>query len=466
MIRSTPRLWLLACGLALLAQEVCATARPNVLLIVTDDQRPDTIGALGNTLIQTPALDRLVRDGTVLSGMTCAFPVCVPSRTELLTGRIFAKAVARGAPQPPTLAEGLRAAGYRTWHVGKWHVAGKPTTRGYVESRGLFAETSKRPLPPPERNQHGEPITGYRGWVFQNDAGDEFPEFGVGLTPNISERFADAAIELIRGAGTEPFFLHLNFTAPHDPRLLPAGFEHRYPPERMNLPANFSPEPTIKLETRDERLLPRPLPPARVREELAIYYALVSHLDTQIGRVLAALRTAGHSDDTIVIFTSDHGLALGSHGLLGKQNLYDHTLRVPCLLAGPGIPPGSSRPGLALLRDLGPTILELCGVKIPAGLDAVSLVGLIRGTTAEVHPFVTGYYLDEFRAVRTPRWKWIALEKEGREQLFDLEHDPHEMRNLSTEPAYAATVAEMKRRWDQWLAEHGPVRAGPGAFQR
>jgi arylsulfatase A-like enzyme len=464
MNRSALRRMLLGCGLALLAHEVCAAARPNVLLIVSDDQRRDTIGALGNPFIRTPVLDRLAREGTVLSGMTCAFPVCVPSRTELLTGRVFAKAVARGAAQPPTLPESLRTAGYRTWHVGKWHVAGKPTTRGYVESRGLFAETAKRPLPPPGRNRHGEPITGYRGWVFQNDAGEEFPELGTGLTPNISERFADAAIELIRRGGTEPFFLHLNFTAPHDPWLLPAGHEKSYPPEAMRLPANFAAEPAIKLETRDERLLPRPLAPARVREELAAYYALVSHLE--VGRVLAALRDTGRAEQTIVIFTSDHGLALGSHGLIGKQNLYDHTLRVPCLVAGPGIPSGADRAGLAYLRDLGPTILELCGVKIPSGLDAVSLAGLIRGSTTEVHPFVAGYYLSEFRAVRTPRWKWIALEKEGREQLFDLENDPHEMRDLGSEPARAPILAELRRSWDRWLADHGPVQPGPAAFQR
>lgn len=451
---------LLACSVTL------AATRPNILLIVTDDQRPDTIGALGNSSIRTPNLDRLVREGTVLDGMTCAFPVCIPSRTELLTGRIFAKAVARGAAQPPTLAESLRAAGYRTWHVGKWHVAGKPITRGYAESRGLFAESAKKPLPPLERDRHGQPITGYRGWVFQNDAGEEFPELGVGLTPNISERFADAALELIRRGGSEPFFLHLNFTAPHDPRLLPAGFEKNYPPEKMPLPANFAAEPAIKLATRDERLLPRPLEAARVREELATYYALVSHLDAQVGRVLEALRESGRADQTIVIFTSDHGLALGSHGLLGKQNLYDHTLRVPCLVSGPRIPQGVRRPGLAYLRDLGPTILELCGAKIPAGLDAVSLTGLIAGTTNAVHPFVVGYYLDEFRAVRTPRWKWIALEKEGREQLFDLENDPHELRDLGSEPARAPILAELRRSWDRWLADHGPVQPGPAAFQR
>lgn len=450
-----------AAALLALAGPALAAPRPNVVLIVSDDQRPDTIAALGQPAIHTPALDALARRGTVLAGMTCAFPLCVPSRTELLTGRTYARAVAPGASQPPTLAESLRTAGYHTWHVGKWHVAGRPGTRGYEESNGLFAETAKRPIPPIERNAHGEPITGYRGWVFQDDAGREFPEHGVGLTPNISERFADAAIELIRRDTSRPFFLHLNFTAPHDPRFVPKGYEGRYPPAKMPLPANFAREPAIKLATRDERLLPRPLPVERVREELAAYYALISHLDAQVGRVIAALRDAGKEDDTVVIFTSDHGLALGSHGLMGKQNLYDHSLRVPCIVAGPGIPAGATRAGLACLRDLGPTILELCQITPPPGTDALSLAGLLAGRVAQVRPFVVGSYLDEAWAVRTERWKLIALVKEGREQLFDLENDPHELRNLIAEPAHVETAAELRRLRAGWVKEHGSDNLHP-----
>ncbi|MBM3478851.1 MAG: DUF4976 domain-containing protein [Alphaproteobacteria bacterium] len=444
-------------ALLALAGPLAVAQRPNVVLILSDDQRPDTIAALGNPAIQTPALDALVRRGTVLAGMTCAFPVCVPSRTELLTGRTYAHAIARGESQPPTLAEALRAAGYHTWHVGKWHVAGRPTTRGYEESNGLYTETAKRPIPPIERNAHGEPITGYRGWVFQNDAGKEFPEHGVGLTPNISERFADAAIELIRRDTTRPFFLHLNFTAPHDPRFVPKGYEGRYPPAKMPLPANFAREPAIKLDTRDERLLPRPLPMDRLREELATYYALISHLDAQVGRVLVALRETGKADNTIIIYTSDHGLALGSHGLLGKQNLYDHTLRVPCIVTGPGIPAGATRNGLAYLRDLGPTILELCRTQSPAGTDSLSLAGMIAGRVAQVRPFVVGTYLDEAWAVRTERWKLITLVKERREQLFDLKNDPHELRDLSGNPAQAKQAAELRQLWAGWVKDNGPI---------
>lgn len=450
---------------ACVAGHLMSAPRPNVLLILSDDQRPDTIAALGNPTIQTPALDRLVRSGTVLAGMTCASPICVPSRTEMLSLRTYAHALAPGASQPPTLAESLRAAGYHTWHIGKWHVAGRPTTRGYEESSGLFTETAKRPIPPLERDSRGQPITGYRGWVFQDDSGREFPELGVGLTPNISERFADAAIALIRRDTTRPFFLHLNFTAPHDPRFLPAGYENHYKPAAMKLPANFATEPAIKLDTRDERLLPRPLSAERVREEISVYYALISHLDAQVGRVLAALRESGKADNTIVIFTSDQGLALGSHGLLGKQNLYEHTLRVPCIVAGPGIPAGATRSGLAYLRDLGPTILEFCQTKPPPATDAVSLAGLIAGTVPQVRPFVVGYYLDESWAVRTARWKLITLVKESREQLFDMENDPHELHDLIAEPARAQTAAELRKLRADWLKAHGPATPNPRALQ-
>ena len=268
--------------------------RPNVLLILTDDQRADTIAALGNRVIKTPELDRLVREGTVLTGMICPYPVCTPSRTELLTGMTFMRATAPGA-KPETLPEALRANGYHTWYVGKWHVEGQPRTRGFEASNGRFGTSAKMKLPPVERDQRGNPITGYRGTVFMNDGGEEFPERGVGLTPNISERFADAAIELIRRRPERPFFLQVNFTAPHDPRMRPPGYEKAYRPDAMPLPGNFSTKPSFdsgNLNTRDERLLPKPLDPVVLRDELSIYYALLSHVDAQVGRMIAVPRHA------------------------------------------------------------------------------------------------------------------------------------------------------------------------------
>jgi len=430
------------------------TERPNILLFVSDDQRADTISALGNSRIQTPNLDKLVRDGTVFPRASCVYPVCFPSRTEMLTGRIFAGGPVRENPPSPTLPERLRGAGYVTWHVGKWHVSGRPVTRGFVESRALFSESARNPRPPLEKDARGRPITGYRGWVFQDDAGNEFPERGVGLTPNISETFADAAIELLRGKSDKPFFLQLNFTSPHDPLFVPAGFEHSYPPGSVPLPANYQSGPAIALKTRDENLLPKPLKPADVEEALASYYAQISHMDLQIGRILAALETSGRAQSTIIVFVSDNGLALGSHGLLGKQNLYDHSILVPCILAGPGVPRGASQSAQVYLRDVSATLLDLCGLGVPAGWDGLSLLPVLRGEVREVHPYLVGYYLDESRSVRTDDWKLIEYPKTKLTQLFNLQRDPLEVHNLAEDPAHAAILESMRGKLQAWSSIH------------
>lgn len=454
-------LWLLlTAGSSLFPTLTQAETRLNILFIVSDDQRSDTIAALGNPLIKTPTLDKLVHRGTVLTRATCAYPVCLPSRTEMLTGRLFASALDKQAAQPSTLPESLRNAGYATWHVGKWHVAGRPINRGFLESRGLFTESARNPRPPLTYDVHGRPITGYRGWVFQDDEGNEFPERGVGLTPNISRHFADAAIELIQRPSEKPFFLHLNFTSPHDPRLVPQGYEQAYPADAMPLPENFQPMPSITLDTRDERLLPRPLSPSVLREELAAYYAQISYMDKQIGRVIEALQASGKAANTLIVFVSDHGLALGSHGLIGKQNLYDDTLMVPCILAGPGIPVGAQKDAQIYLRDVSATILTYCHVPIPDGWNGVDLGPLLSGEVSQVHPFLIGYYLDESRSVRTPEWKLITYPRTGKNQLFNLTNDPLETEDLAADPACAEILATLHDDLRAWESNHAmPTRA-------
>lgn len=444
-----------------------AAKRPNVLLLVADDQRPDTIGALGNTAIRTPHLDRLVRAGTSFTRAVCAYPICVYSRAEILTGCASFRAM---QPYPggklneslPLLPQSLQQAGYRTAYVGKWHTTGKPTTRGYDGSRGLyFSGGGRLPLTIP-LDRFGKPNTGYRGWVFQDDDGTIYPERGVGLTPNISKDFADAAIELIGATDPRPFFIHVNFTAPHDPRFIPKGYETtaaRRPP----LPNNFAPEHPFDHGNqggRDEVLLPRPLEPDVVRDELGIYYALVEHLDAQVGRIVAELERTGILADTIVIYTSDHGLALGSHGLTGKQNMYEHSINVPLVMVGPDIPAGKRLAGQCYLRDLFPTLCEWCGAAVPDDLDGRSLRPLVAGEVGEIHPFIVGYFTDTQRMIRDGNWKYARYPKVGREQLFDLRNDPDELHDLSNDAGLADRIVELRGKLDAWLAEHGDPSLG------
>jgi arylsulfatase A-like enzyme len=448
-------LWLGAFAVVTLGPGPVTAAPQNVLLLISDDQRPDTISALGNPHIATPHLDRLVREGTVFTHATCANPLCVPSRAELLTGGVSVVHQGQLPNDVPTWPRVMQQAGYDTWYVGKWHTRGRPSTRGYGRVEGLFS-SGQRPETP-QLDRHGEPVTGYVGWQFQTDAGELHPELGIGLTPNISVPFADAAMRVLEQPHSRPFFLHVNFTAPHDPLFLPPGYEQRYSPAALPLPANFLPEHPFdhgNLRGRDEQLWPWPRTPDLVRDELAVYYAVISHMDAQIGRLLACLDDTGLAQNTLVIFASDHGLAIGSHGLRGKQNMYEHTINVPLIFRGPGIPRGERRNADCYLRDLLPTVCELTGIAAPV-VDGRSLVPVLRGQSDAVHPFVIGYFGTSQRMIRQAGWKLIVYPEAGREQLFHLDRDPLEVVDLSAVAEHQPRRQFLKRQLTDWLRERG-----------
>ncbi len=447
------------CAFALTTRGVDSAQRPNILLLVADDQRPDTISALGNRHTQTTNLDELVRRGTSFTRATCAHPLCYPSRAELLTGctgfRNGTFSELKLNPGIPLWSQTMKDAGYRTCYVGKWHTAGRPSKIGYEECDGLYG--SGRPLGENYVDFRGRPATGYGGWQFQTDDGQRFPEKGVGLTPNISSEFADAAIRLIQKPDRRPFFIHVNFTAPHDPRIWPPGYEKKYDLATVPLPANFHPEHPFdhgNIRGRDELLLPFPRTEDDVRQELACYYAVISHMDEQIGRIFKALDDTGKRSSTIIIFTADHGLAIGSHGLVGKQNMYEHTINVPLIITGPGIPAGQQRSAQCYLRDLFPTICELAGIAAPQ-VDGQSLVPILRGEKQEIYPFIVGYFQDSQRMIREGEWKLIWYPKIDRWQLFNVADDPNELRDLTDEATHANRITDLRRKLVNWLKDRG-----------
>ena len=464
-----PRPFVCLATVSLLA--ACAAAaeparRPNILLLVSDDQRQDTVGAYGeNTVIETPNLDSLARRGAHFTRAICTHPLCYPSRAEILTGctgfRSGTYSELKLNPGVPLWPRVMREAGYRTCYVGKWHTAGRPSAVGYETCEGLYG--SGKAGDQPYVDFRGRPATGYRGWQFQTDDGKRFPEEGIGLTPDISAKFADAAIRLIRQPSDKPFFLHVNFTAPHDPRLFPTGYEKEYDPAKLPLPLNFRGEHPFdhgNLRGRDELLLPFPRTAGDVQQELACYYAVITHMDAQIGRILKALDDAGQRDNTLVIFTSDHGLAIGSHGLVGKQNMYEHTINVPLIMAGPGITAGRRVAGQCHLRDLFPTVCELVGIACPQ-TDGLSVVPLLSGKQNEIYLYVVGYFQDSQRMIREQSWKLIWYPKIDRWQFFVIATDPHELRDLSAEPAFEIRIADLRGKLLKTLKGYGdPLVAG------
>jgi len=437
-----------------------------VLFLLSDDQRPDTIRALGNKHIQTPHLDDLVRRGAVFTRAVSPCPLCSPSRAEIMTGCSgyrtgmwgnVGRSTKKKLPDDlPSWARTMHKAGYHTWYVGKWHNVGRPSDWGYEECQALFGQGDRSWPNDIQFDWKGRKITGAPGCVFQTDDGTLLREKGVGSKPDISAVFADAAIDFIKRKPQKPFFLHVNFFAPHDPLLLPPGYEDRYKPEEIPAPPNFLPEhpfDTGYLRTRDELLFSWPRTREAVRDELAMYYLVISYMDEQIGRILATLQATGQAARTIVVFASDQGIAIGSHGLRGKQNMYEHTIGVPLIFAGPGIPEGIRCDAQCYLRDLYPTVCELAGIETPKTVQGRTLAPLLRREATSVYPFTFAAFGRMQRMIRTDRWKLIHYPKIGKFQLFDLSTDPHELIDLAASSNHAAIVADLRAKLDAEEAE-------------
>jgi len=399
-----------------------ANSRPNVLLLLVDDQRWDTIGVLGNPLIKTPTLDRLVERSLVFHNAYCfGSPhgaVCQPSRAMLHSGRTLFRLPDLNLEGSQTLGEILSAEGYRTFATGKWHNGRESFARSFqFGSNIMFGGMSN----------HAEvPVV---QWESSSKKFSE-PQTGAHFS---SKLFADSAIEFLQQPQNQPFFCYVAFTAPHDPRMSPGNYNRMYKPEELPIPANFLPQHPFDngdLTVRDECLAGWPRTAEIIQAQTADYYGLISHLDYQMGRILTTLQNCQLTENTIVIFASDHGLAMGSHGLLGKQNLYEHSVKLPLMIAGPGIEPGSSE-ALVYLHDLFKTILEMTEVANGPAVEAQSLLPLINRQPIEQREFLFTTYRDSIRAIRDQRWKLIRYPLIDRNQLFDLETDPDEIDDLS-----------------------------------
>jgi arylsulfatase A-like enzyme len=427
--------------------------RPNVVFLFTDDQRADTIHALGNRHVRTPNIDRLVQEGVAfreahIPGSPKHGAVCQPSRAMLMSGRSIFR-VREDLKDTPTWPEQLRKAGYRTYMAGKWHNGEASATRVFPEAGAVFLGGMTDP---------------FAVGVVDIEGGKAVRRRKEGRFA--AEVFADAALGFLRRqSAAEPFCLYVAFTTPHDPRTAPEEFRRRQDPARLPLPSNFLPRHPFdngELEVRDEKLLPWPRTPEAVRGEIADYHASIEATDFQIGRVLTELDRLGLAEKTVVVFAADNGLALGSHGLLGKQNLYEHSLRVPLVVRGPGIARNRRSDALCYLSDLAPTLCRLAGTEPPEGHEGVDLVPILRGEPdAKGRDQLFGAYRELQRSVRDARWKRIEYPKIGRVQLFDLKNDPDELRDLAAVPAHAATLRRLERALqEQRKALGDPMVAG------
>jgi arylsulfatase A-like enzyme len=303
------------------------------------------------------------------------------------------------------------------------------------------------------------------GMHFEKDGGQAHPTVytfdPTGEYPAVLKRSADSfstvlyaenAIKFLNSKASKekPFFCYVSFTSPHDPRTPPVEFEKMYSPSSIKLPPNYMPEHPFDngdLKVRDEMLLPRPRTEDAIRKEIALYYGMVTEMDKQVGRIIKALEANGLRENTIIVFAGDNGLAVGQHGLLGKQNLYEHSIRVPMIITGPGIPKGSKYEGFNYLSDIAPTLYEYLRIPAPSTVEGKSLMSVFSDPSVILRPNIYNVYGHWSRSVKTSDgFKLILYNVDGvlHTQLFDLKHDPWEMKDHSSNPSYSKKIEDMR----------------------
>jgi arylsulfatase A-like enzyme len=384
--------------------------------------------------------------------------VCMPSRAMLLTGKNLFRLKDNGWTIPADhsmFPEVFRSAGYQTFGTGKWHNEKPAFARCFTAGAEIFfgGMTDHWNVPvyhfdPSGKYDTKTPVI--RKFRLSNQVDyDNYDHMTAGK--HSSELFSDAAIDFLQNyKQKDPFLLYISYTAPHDPRTMPQEYLDMYPPDNLPLPDNFLPQHPFdngELKVRDEQLAGFPRTEADVKRHLAEYYATISHLDAQIGRVLNTLQESGLAENTLIVFAADNGLAVGQHGLMGKQSVYEHSVHVPLILCGPGIPKNQKRDTFCYLNDIFPTLCDLAALPVPHNIEGRSLLPVMEDPRLKHRDALLLSYKNQQRGVRTERWKLILYDVNGENtaQLFDLKNDPWEKNNLADDPSHKGIMTELTR---------------------
>jgi len=413
--------------------------QPNIVFIFADDHTWSGLGALDNSPVQTPNLDRLKKEGAYFRYAynmgSYSAAVCIASRTMLVTGQTLWNAnkyaKEKGDLGQNTWPEWMKSAGYETYMAGKWHV-------NSLNPKDIFDHTQniRKGMPKADGSYDRKyKLRKPDGWAYDKtkkgywDGGQHWSE----VLADDGEDFLELA-----SRSEKPFFMYLAFNAPHDPRQSPKKFVDMYSVNEIKVQDNFLPEYPYNKQIgaprnlRDERLAPFPRTKHSVKVNLQEYYALITHMDAQIGRILDAVEATGKADNTYFFFTADHGLAVGDHGFMGKQNMYDASMRVPMLVAGPGIEAGKTIDAPIYLQDVMATSLEIAGIQKPSRVQFNSMLPLATGkTTKSSYDAIYGAYFAQQRMYRTEKYKLIIYPDANVVRLFDMVNDPLEMNDLA-----------------------------------
>lgn len=459
---------------------------PNIMFVITDQQRFDTIHALGHEHAITPNLDRLVQEGTTFARTYVTAPSCAPSRASLFMGLYpHSTGVFRNdEPWRHSWVEQLAQAGYRCANIGKMHTFPYETPLGFHERHVVENKDRDHPNLPFFLDQWDKAL-----WVRGVDKpsrvtyrhrADYDDRLGAFVWEAPAELHADnfvgdfAAMWLERYPGDEPFFLQIGFPGPHPPYDPTPEYLERFETRDVPMPVggadDIASQPAPLKALRRNHLdndhdavkhLEHPTPEQMVRQRRH-YHANVTMIDAQVGRLLDALERRGVLEDTVIVFTSDHGDCLNDHGHSQKWNMYESSVHVPAIVWGPKFVRGSQRiEGLTSLMDLGPTVLELAGVEPPAWMEAQSLLPALQGETWAGREHVFAEHARDFiltdtelmTMVRDDRWKLVTFVDSDEGQLFDLESDPDELDNRWDDASCRALRDHLQQVIARWRAE-------------
>lgn len=490
---------LMNCGLV-----IAQNQKPNVVLIYTDDHRFSGIHELANQPVETPYIDGLAKKGIVFTEahLMGAFSgaTCMPSRAMLNTGKQLFHLTNIGHVLPKkdvTIGEAFKKGGYNTHFVGKWHQDRASLARSFdsgetVMGLGKYLVDHYR-MPMWDWDKKGK-FPRKEAYLLEYDKKgnvvrrlmskkDKMGPIGTETTgPHTSEIFAQNASKYINSYNKEnPFFMYLAFHAPHDPRQAPKKYQKKYPLKKMQLPPSYMsqhPFDNGDMVLRDEELAVWPRTPEVSKKELSDYYAIITHLDEQIGKVIASLKEKKLYENTIIVLVGDSGLAVGNHGLMGKQNLYEEDgIHVPLIFSGGYVKQKGVRfNALSYIHDIFPTVCDLAGVEIPNSVEGKSLKPVIEGAKKQVHEY--GYYAyKQFQRayregdyklieyVKIPDWhkkKGVSIKGSRVTQLFNVKKDFWETLNLAVFPEYKEKLKELQNKMKEKAVELDDYKEGIG----
>lgn len=459
--------------------------RPNVLYLMSDQHSRAVAGCYGHEVCRTPNMDQLAASGVLFQNAFCASPLCGPSRVAWLTGThphtngVITHNNSRHRsgrsyrvtinPQTPPLVESLRRAGYQTMGAGFMHAdhhvdADDPFRALGFETYGIRADTYRDFVGDEvsRRYNSGGIISEMWEHRYRNVEGKPFPYDEELMFDSLIVR--DCRQMLAERDPDRPFFLYAGFRAPHPPWAAPARFHDLYDPSRIgdvpNYKVTFTDKPRRVIERINYYELWN-LPEEMVRRSIAAYFGFVSYTDHCVGQLMDAIADAGIADDTIIVYSSDHGEMLYKNGICEKHTFFEDAVRIPLIMSFPGAIPRGVRSGALVSNiDVLPTILTMAGVDVPPSVEGVSVDPAFRGSRVHERIYAEYYHsLDPCRMVRDQRYKYIHTEEDICE-LYDIENDPLEQINLAWYPQYAPLVRQMEQQaLDGWEIPEVPVWA-------